>query len=178
MPAFQIQSQPQPGLFLLDCPCSSDDRGEFVKIFHCKFFEENGISFIPAEIFMSRSNAGVLRGMHFQDEEAAHDKLVYCLSGSALDVVVDIRPNSPYFNRPYAIELSPQNKRALFISKGFAHGFFSLEDNCCMIYQVSTVHSPSNDRGILWSSIDFEWPTQVPIISRRDSLHPPISDML
>ena len=178
MSNFEIKTQPQPGLYLLTCPYFVDQRGDFAKLFNSDSFARLPVPFTPAESYVTRSHSGVLRGMHFQVDEASHDKLVYCAVGRALDVVVDVRPQSPYFNRPYAVELSPQSELVLFIPKGYAHGFLALEDQCCMIYHVSTVYSPTHDRGVLWSSIDFKWPSQAPILSMRDAAHPPIFELL
>jgi dTDP-4-dehydrorhamnose 3,5-epimerase-like enzyme len=91
-----------------------------------------------------------------------------------LDVVVDVRPESPTFNRPYAVELSHASHQALMIGKGYAHGFLALDDDSSMLYATTTVHEPSLDSGVLWSSINFQWPIQSPILSARDQLHDPI----
>jgi dTDP-4-dehydrorhamnose 3,5-epimerase len=114
--------------------------------------------------------------MHFQVDEAAHEKLVYCVCGHVLDVVVDIRPDSPSFNKPAFVHLRADDSFALFVGKGYAHGFLSLKDDSLMIYQTSTVYNPALDKGVLWSSIDFDWPISSPILSARDLSHPSISD--
>lgn len=177
MAELQISSQPLPGIFLLDCSCHHDSRGDFTKLFHAEALLKQGISFTPAESFFTRSRAGVIRGMHFQVGEAAHDKLVFCTTGRFLDVVVDVRPDSPHFNRPFAVELTQSCPRALLISKGYAHGFLTLEQESSMLYFTTTVHCPTLDWGVLWSSIDFDWPVDHPILSDRDRHHPPIQSM-
>ena len=169
-----IRTQPLPGVFVLDCPHFPDHRGDFTKLFHAEALLAQGIAFTPAESFLTRSNAGVLRGMHFQVGEAAHDKLVTCIKGRVLDVVVDVCPDSPHFNQPFAIELTDTSNRALLIGKGYAHGFFTLDDDSWMFYFTSTVHCPSLDRGVLWSSIAFDWPSFHPTLSDRDAGHPRI----
>lgn len=174
MAEFQIIEQPLPGVVLLECPRYFDNRGEFTKLFHADGLQECGLQFIPVESFLTRSKVGVIRGMHFQVGEAAHDKLVCCPKGRVLDVVVDVRPESPHFNKPFAIELSDSNSIALLIGKGYAHGFLSLEYYSSMLYYTTTVHNPELDRGVLWSSIDFDWPIQQPLISERDASHPKI----
>jgi dTDP-4-dehydrorhamnose 3,5-epimerase len=174
MAEFQIRDQPLPGVFVLDYPQISDLRGDFSKFFHADALRGLGIAFSPAESFLTRSNAGVLRGMHFQMGEAAHDKIVVCIKGRVLDVVVDIRPDSPYFNQPFALELSQVNNAALLIGKGYAHGFFTLTDDSWLLYLTTTVHSPAMDRGVLWSSIAMDWPCQNPLLSDRDMCHPSI----
>ena len=169
-----IRSQPIPGVYVLDCPHFPDHRGDFTKLFHAEALLAQGIAFTPAESFLTRSNAGVLRGMHFQVGEAAHDKLVTCIKGRVLDVVVDVRPDSPHFNQPFSIELTDTGNTALLIGKGYAHGFFTLDDDSWMLYFASTVHCPSMDRGVLWSSIAFDWPIIGPKLSDRDAGHPRI----
>jgi dTDP-4-dehydrorhamnose 3,5-epimerase len=173
----RVNQELLPGVYLIDCPHHPDSRGYFSKLYHRSNFLTQGIDFTPAEIFVSTSNAGVLRGMHFQEAQAAHDKLVVCLKGCVLDVIVDVRVESPYFNKPASIELSEENNSALLISKGYAHGFYAYANQSTMLYATSTIHCPSLDRGILWSSIDFRWPNNNPILSERDSSHPPISGL-
>jgi len=169
-----ICEQPLPGVFVLDCPQSNDHRGDFVKVYHINALLSQGIVFSPAETFITRSRVGVLRGMHFQVGEAAHDKLVTCIKGRVLDVVVDVRSDSPNFNKPFSMELSANNNKALLISKGYAHGFYTLADDSWMLYSTTTIHCPAMDCGVLWSSIEFDWPTDNPSLSSRDALHPSI----
>jgi len=178
MSDLQIRHQPLPGVFVLDCPHFPDHRGDFTKLFHAQTLLAQGIAFTPAESFLTRSNAGVLRGMHFQVDEAAHDKLVTCIKGRVLDVVVDARPDSPHFNHPFAIELTGTSNTALLISKGYAHGFFTIEDDSWMLYSTSTVYCSSLDRGVLWSSIAFKWPSEQPVLSERDERHPSIQELV
>ena len=115
--------------------------------------------------------------MHYQAGASAHDKLVCCLKGRVLDVVVDIRPESPVFNQPVSIELSQHLNNVLFIPQGYGHGFLSLEDDSWILYSTSTVYDKDMDCGVLWSSIDFDWPVNDPILSHRDTLHPSIEDL-
>ena len=90
---------------------------------------------------------------------------------------MDVRKDSPYFNVPYAVELSERNNIAILIGKGYAHGFLSLSDDSWMLYSTSTVHCPPMDRGVLWSSIAYDWPIENPCISERDGLHPSILEI-
>jgi dTDP-4-dehydrorhamnose 3,5-epimerase len=169
-----VLDQPLPGLFVLDCPYFPDHRGDFTKLFHTDALRAQGIHFSPAESFLTRSKQGVLRGMHFQVGEAAHDKLVTCIKGHVLDVVVDVRPESPHFNKPYAVELTETSNTALLIAEGYAHGFLTLADDSWMLYSTTTVHCPTLDRGVRWSSIAFDWPIKHPLLSGRDGHHPSI----
>lgn len=177
MAELSIIDQPLPGIYLLSCPHFADTRGDFTKLFHSKALLSQGIDFTPAESFLTRSKGGVIRGMHFQVGEAAHDKLVCCPKGRVIDVVVDVRPGSPMFNKPLAVELSEGRNTALLIGKGYAHGFLAIDDDNWMLYYTSTVHCPALDRGVLWSSISFDWPVKEPILSERDSSHPTIQSL-
>ena len=173
-----IRDQPLPGLYVLECPHYPDSRGDFTKIFNSEALAEAGVTFSPAEVFLTKSDKDVIRGMHFQIGEAAHDKLVFCPKGRVLDVVVDVRPNSTYFNKPFVIELDETTPKALLVAKGYGHGFLALQSDSWMLYLTTSVHRPELDRGALWSSIDFTWPIDRPIISNRDRLHPRIQEIV
>lgn len=157
-----------PDLMLLRPQLFQDSRGIFVKTFHADLFRQLGIAFDPREEFYSISARGVLRGMHFQVPPAAHAKLVYCLGGRVLDVVLDLRRSSPVFGRSFSCELDAARRELLFIPAGFAHGFLSLDDNSLMVYKTNVVHTPACDTGIAWNSFGFEWPTASPVLSERD----------
>jgi dTDP-4-dehydrorhamnose 3,5-epimerase len=165
-----------PGLQLIRPRIFRDERGSFVKTFHADQFRELGLDFEPREEFFSTSAKNVLRGMHFQLPPVAHAKLVYCIAGSVLDVVLDLRKNSPTFGRSCAQELSAANREMFFIPVGFAHGFLALEDGATMVYQTSTVHSPSHDAGVRWDSFGFDWPAKFPVLSERDKKFPALRD--
>ena len=156
------------GLFVIDLFHAEDNRGGFVKTFHKESFEQLGLNTDFQESFYSVNNKGVIRGMHFQNPPYDHDKLVYCTQGKLDDVIVDIRKDSPTYGNFASIELSPDNYRAIYIPKGMAHGFESLEDNTVMTYLTSTMHQPSHDRGIKFDSFGKAWSNQNPIINERD----------
>ena len=160
------------GCFLIESPRFEDPRGCFIKTFHEDVFSNFGIKMKFAEEFFSFSKKNVIRGMHFQLPPSDHEKLVFCTSGSVLDVFLDLRKESETYGESLSIELSLKNARALFLPKGIAHGFMSMEDNSTMVYKTSTVHNPIKDAGILWNSFGFDWPVESPIISERDSKHP------
>ena len=175
---FTIFSEPLPDVFILNLKRFSDERGNFNKIFQQDLFASLGIKFSPKEYFYSTSKKNVLRGMHFQVGSFAHDKLVYCSQGIILDVIVDVRKESNYFNAPISIELSGEDSKAVFIGKGYAHGFLTKSNHSAMHYFTSTVHSPENDMGVLWSSINFDWQIKNPVISTRDGCHPDINEVV
>jgi dTDP-4-dehydrorhamnose 3,5-epimerase len=171
-PAFTTAVTGFAGLTLLQPRVFEDSRGFFVKTFHAEIFYQLGIPFEPREEYYSISSAGVLRGMHFQSPPAAHAKLVYCLGGRVLDVVLDMRRDMPTFGHAFSCMLDNVRREVLFIPKGFAHGFLALEDNSLMVYKTETIHAPASDAGIAWNSFGFEWPTNSPVLSERDSRFP------
>ncbi len=164
------------GLFILDLFHAEDNRGGFVKTFHKASFEEHGLNTHFEESFYSKNNAGVIRGMHFQTPPFDHDKLVYCTHGSLIDVILDIRSDSPTYGKYASIELTGSNNRALFISKGLAHGFESLEDETMMTYLTSTMHEPTHDQGIKYDSFGKVWDAAHPILNPRDLEWPTLDE--
>ena len=171
----QLKETDIPGLFIVNNPFFEDARGSFVKTFHTEAFITYGIDLTIRETYYSISNKDVVRGMHFQKPPFDHDKLVYACKGQVLDVVLDIRPSSPTFGKYFSIHLKGASD-GLFIPKGCAHGFVSLQDDSIMVYNVSTVYNPTADKGILWNSFGFEWPVTDPIMSARDQSFPSFKD--
>ena len=122
-------------------------------------FKELGIENIFVQDNISKSSKGVLRGLHFQKDEYAQTKLVYVLRGAVLDVTVDLRKNSETFGKYVAVELNEKNKKMLFIPKGFAHGFLTLEDDTEFVYKCDNFYNPKSEAGIMWNDKDLniEW---------------------
>jgi dTDP-4-dehydrorhamnose 3,5-epimerase len=145
-----------------------DERGGFVKTIHDEFFAENGLDYNFRESFYSISNKGVIRGMHFQNPPYQHNKLVYVLHGSIMDVVLDLRKSSPTYGKTFSRVLSAENREIIYIGAGFAHGFLSLEPNSIVEYHTSTSLAKAYEGGILWNSFDFDWAVENPVISDRD----------
>ena len=169
----KLIKQSLKGVSLLQCDYFEDNRGFLVKTF---FDEKNsGLKFTPSDEYFSISKKNVLRGLHFQIPPYDHDKVVSCVHGSVLDVLLDLR-SGPSFGNVMSIELSSDKKYILYIPKGIAHGFLSLENNSILHYKTSTIYSPSHDKGILWNSIDFDWPIEEPILSKRDLSHIVLSE--
>jgi dTDP-4-dehydrorhamnose 3,5-epimerase len=167
-PPFETLPTDFPGLLILRPRVFQDQRGLFVKTFRADEFHNLGISFTPREEFYSISAQNVLRGMHFQLPPAAHAKLVCCLSGCILDVVLDMRRTSPTFGKSFSCTLDAKTRELLFIPAGFAHGFLSLEDNSLMVYKTDHPHAPELDAGIAWNSFGFDWKVSAPVMSDRD----------
>ena len=156
------------GAYLIEKKILKDNRGEFQKSYQNSLFKQKEIKINIDEHFFSVSQKGVIRGMHFQLPPHAQSKLVYVLSGKIIDVVIDLRKNSKTFMQYLAIELSSDNRKALFIPEGFAHGFQSLSDNTIMIYSQSEEFNCESDCGISPLSFDMDWPIENYIISDKD----------
>lgn len=165
-----------PGVFEVDLFHMEDERGSFVKTFHKESFKEQGLESSFDESFYSINKKGVVRGMHFQLPPDDHAKLVYCTSGSLIDVILDIRKGSPTYGEYAEIKLSGSNFKAAYLPKGVAHGFAVMEDDTCMVYLTSTMHSPKNDAGIRWDSFGYEWPFKKVSNSERDKAFPGFQD--
>lgn len=158
-----------PDIKIIDNFWAEDTRGKFIKVFNDDEFRKNGIRFNMKETYYSYSGKNVIRGMHFQLPPYEHEKILHVLSGSVLDVIVDLRKDSPFFKKCIKIPLSARKPQAIYIPKGFAHGFLSKEDNTVMLYYVSSCYHKDADSGIKWDTIGIEWETENPIISSRDS---------
>lgn len=154
-------------LFIIENFYAEDNRGSFTKVFNSDIFEKSGIKFFPKEIYYSISHKEVIRGMHFQKPPYNHAKLVYVANGSILDVVLDIRKESPTYGKSFSVQLDV-NKNTIFIPSGFAHGFRSLENNTIVVYNQTSCYSKEHDNGILWNSFNFNWDLDSPIVSERD----------
>lgn len=173
---FKLKSSPIPGCFEVLPSVMNDARGSFVKVFHAERFRELGLATDFAEEYYSHSRKGVIRGMHFQTPPADHVKVVYCVQGEVFDVVLDLRVGSPTYGQTATFTLSASEGNYLYIPKGLAHGFCATSETATLVYKVSTVYSPENDSGVLWSSLDIDWPTDTPILSERDSRFSPFSE--
>ena len=166
------------GCFEIRPKLLEDNRGWFVKTYHHDNFREAGLETQWDEEYFSSSQKNVLRGVHFQTPPEDHFKLVTCLNGSVIDLIIDLRKASPTFRNCFSLHLSGQNKKMIYVPKGCGHAFLSLEDNSILFYKVSTMYKPENDKGILWNSIDYDWPISKPILSARDQSHPSLNNFI
>jgi dTDP-4-dehydrorhamnose 3,5-epimerase len=155
-----------------------DERGSFVKTMHSGEFDRFDLACDFKEEFFSVSKKNVLRGIHFQNPPADHEKLVYCIAGGIIDVIVDLRISSLTYGKYIMVNVNPVQSNIIYIPKGCGHGFLSLEDNSIVIYKTTTVHSPEHDTGIHWNSIGIPWPIKDPIVSERDNTHISLSDFV
>ncbi|HVM89443.1 MAG TPA: dTDP-4-dehydrorhamnose 3,5-epimerase [Puia sp.] len=148
-----------PGLFIFEPAVFKDERGYFFESYNQKLFQSNGLQMSFVQDNQSHSSYGVLRGLHYQLNPYAQTKLVRVLKGKILDVVVDIRKGSPAFGKTYSIELSDENKRQLFVPKGFAHGFVVLSETADVMYKCDEFYNKTSEGGIIYNdhSLKIDW---------------------
>ena len=156
------------GLKVLELPKFSDERGFFMERFNLNRFESLGLNTKILQVNHSFSTKGVLRGLHFQTNPW-QAKVVGCIGGSVVDVVVDIRPKSPTFGKHFAIELDCPEKM-LYIPHGFAHGFEVISDSAHLLYFTDSHFNKESDNGIHYASCGINWQTKNPLISEKDAL--------
>jgi dTDP-4-dehydrorhamnose 3,5-epimerase len=166
-----------PGAWVIDVEPAADERGMFARTFDAALFEERGLSPAVAQCSTSfNARAGTLRGLHYQADSHGECKLVRCTAGAVYDVLVDLRPGSPGHLRWEAFELSSENRRALYIPRGVAHGFQSLVDGSELLYMMDRRFVPSAARGVRWDDagfgIDWPEPPRARIMSERDRTFP------
>lgn len=157
--------------FEIELDKKGDERGFFARLFCSREWQATGLDSSIAQINNSLSTeAGTLRGLHYQLSPAAETKIVRCIQGSLWDVCLDLRKESPTYLQWYATLLSAQNRKMLYIPKGCAHGFITLEPNTEILYLVSAFYSPEHERAVRWDdpSFNIKWPIHPKIISERD----------
>lgn len=178
----QFIPQSIPEIILIEPKVHGDSRGYFVETFQQHAFEKAvGYTVNFCQDNESKSSKGVLRGLHFQRAPFAQSKLVRVIEGEVLDVAVDIRRGSPTFGQHVAVRLSGENKRQLFIPRGFAHGFVVLSDTAIFAYKVDNYYSPECDGGIAFDDpalgIDWLLPHNELQLSAKDQKQPLLSEL-
>ena len=169
------------GAWIIDSQVYGDERGFFREWFQSEVFEnETGLKFAPVQANLSRSAKGVVRGIHFSRAHAGQSKLVTCANGRVLDVVVDIRPDSPTFKSWEAIELDPSSGRSVFIGHGLGHAFLALEDESVVTYLLSSPYSPTEEFEVnpFDEEIGIKWPASNLSLSKKDAAAPTLSAFL
>lgn len=167
------------GAFTIDLDRVEDERGFFARSWCVKEFEANGLDTRLVQCNVSFNKVrGTLRGMHYQVAPAAEVKVVRCTRGAVHDVIADLRPDSPTYKQAFSVLLSAENRRMLYIPKGFAHGFLTLTDDAEVFYQMSEYYAPECARGFRWDDATFaiSWPDQVRIISSKDRNYSDFAD--
>ena len=166
---------PLAGAYTIEMDRLEDERGFFARSYGAEEFAARGLAAaMPQSSVSFNARRGTLRGLHYQAEPHAEDKLVRCTAGAVFDVIVDVRPASPTYRRWFAAELSAANRRSLFVPPGLAHGFISLIEHTEVYYMISVAHSPELSRGFRWNDPAFaiEWPMPPTVISARDASYP------
>ena len=156
-----FRETPIPGVFVLEPERSEDERGFFARTWCAEEFAAHGLDTRVAQCSISfNSRAGTLRGMHYQAAPHEETKVVRCTAGAIYDVALDLRPDSPTFRAWTAVELSAENRAALYLPQGIAHGFQTLQDASEVLYMISVSHAPKSACGVRWDDPAFgiEWP--------------------
>lgn len=177
----RIAPTPLAGVHLVEPEPVPDTRGFFARLVCADSFAAHGMvaEFPQCSVSWNRV-AATLRGLHWQAAPHAEAKLVRCTRGAVFDVAVDLRPNSPSYRRWVARELSAENRLALYIPAGCAHGFLTLVDDTELFYQISAPHVPDAARGLRWNDpeIGIDWPMKPAVMSERDAALPDWADAM
>ena len=163
------------GVYIIELDRIEDNRGFFARSWCKKEFEKHGLNSIIAQCSLSHnSKKGTVRGMHFQIKPYGEIKLVTCCKGSIFDVIIDLRETSRTYGEWISVNLTEKNNKTLYIPKGFAHGFQTLENATNVYYQISEYYHPDSSMGIRWNDTFFgiDWPLDCSVISKKDSFYP------
>ncbi len=165
---------PLRGAFVIDLEKQGDERGFFARAFCEREFSAHGLvtRFVQANDSLT-AQRGTLRGMHYQLAPKAETKLVRCIRGALHDVILDLRSGSPTFGKSFGAELTAENRRMMYVPKGFAHGFLTLTHDSEAFYLVDEFFSPEHERGVRWNDprFDIRWPFAPTTISDKDRGH-------
>ncbi|HZQ91925.1 MAG TPA: dTDP-4-dehydrorhamnose 3,5-epimerase [Terriglobales bacterium] len=167
------------GAFTIDIEKREDNRGFFARAFCQNEFAQHGLKPVIAQGNVAfNAKKGTLRGMHFQFPPSAETKLVRCTRGAILDIIVDLRPESPTYLQHIEVELSEDNYRALYVPERFAHGYQALRDNTETSYQVGEFYTPGSEGGLLYNDprLGLKWPLPISVISDKDKMWKPLAE--
>jgi dTDP-4-dehydrorhamnose 3,5-epimerase len=165
-----------PGCSIIKIHQMTDARGRFTKTFNHELFQESGLATNFVEEYVTVSRSDVIRGLHFQRPPKDHTKLVCCLHGKIMDVVVDLRIGSPAYGQHEIFHLEGESGWLVYIPPGLAHGFCVLSSTAIVLYNVTSLYSESCDAGIRWDSAGISWPLTHPVLSERDQRFEALSD--
>ena len=171
----KLQQSPLAGAYTIEMDRLEDERGFFARSYSAEEFAARGLpAAMPQSSVSFNARRGTLRGLHYQAEPHAEDKLVRCTAGAIYDVIVDLRPGSPTARRWFGVELSAANHRSLFVPKGMAHGFLTLREDTEVLYMISVPYAAGFERGVRWNdpAIGISWPTAPSLVSARDAAYP------
>lgn len=169
------------GAFIIDLEQKTDHRGFFARTFCAQEFTNHGLKPTVAQCNLSFNHKkGTLRGMHYQILPAAETKLIRCTQGAIYDVIIDMRPESPTYLSHIGVELTAENRRALYVPEMFAHGYQALTDGAEVVYQVGEFYTPGYERGLRYDDplLEISWPLSVTEMSTKDSNWPLLESIL
>jgi dTDP-4-dehydrorhamnose 3,5-epimerase len=168
------------GAFIIDIDRKVDERGFFARAF-CQYeFRDHGLKPVIAQANLAHNaKKGTVRGMHFQYPPAAESKLVRCTRGAIVDIIVDLRPESPTYLQHISVELNEDNMTALYVPERFAHGYQALRDDTDTSYQVGEFYTPNTEGGLRHDDpqLELEWPLPVTVISAKDQAFLPLREI-
>lgn len=177
----EIKERKIKGVFEISLKPQKDNRGFFMRTFDDTIFKKNGIERKWVQENHSRSEEkGIIRGLHFQLPPFTETKMVRCIKGAVLDVFVDLRKGSETFGYWDSIKLTEENKKIIFIPRGFAHGFCTLTEISEVLYKVDNFYNSSSESGLLWNDtyLNINWPVEKPILSDKDSNNQSFNEFL
>ncbi len=163
-----------PGVWVIELEKRQDDRGYFARAWCANEFADHGLpQFVQSNMSLCR-HKGTIRGLHYQLAPHGEAKYMRCIRGAIFDVSLDVRPDSPTYKQWFAIELTADNRTAVFIPEGLAHAYQALTDDAEVIYSASCAYTPGAERGIRWNdpAFDIEWPIREAIVSEKDAKWP------
>ena len=171
----KFENCPLAGAYTIEMLRIEDERGFFARAYSADEFAARGLPSAMPECSISfNARRGTLRGLHHQADPHAEEKLVRCTAGAIFDVIVDLREGSATLRHWFGVELTAANHRALFVPKGFAHGFITLRENTEVFYMISVRHAAGSERGVRWDdpALAIRWPLQPKVVSGRDAAYP------
>lgn len=174
----KFMETPLKGAFIIEIEPRGDERGFFARAFCQRELTAAGLNPEIVQINNSFSrHAGTLRGIHYQLAPKAEDKIVRCIRGALYDAIVDLRPDSPTFLQHYGVELTAENRRALYVPKGFGHAFLTLVDDTETLYMVTEYYAPDRERGLRFNDpkLGIPWPIPPTVVSDKDCAWPEYS---
>jgi len=175
----KFEATPLPDAYVIAQEPFVDDRGFFARAYCADEFAQQGIDVSFVQMNMSGNNhRGTLRGLHYQSAEAPEAKLLRCIRGSVYDVMVDMRPDSPTYLRHFGVELTDENRLAVYVPPLFAHAYLALSDGAQVLYQVSAPYTPGTERGVRYDdpALSIAWPIDVTDLSDKDKAWPTLEE--
>jgi len=181
MQRFNFNKTKIDGVYIIEPKVFGDERGYFIEVYNKEQFSEAGLNMTFVQDNESKSNKGVLRGLHFQKKHS-QGKLVRVTKGEVFDVAVDLRSGSSTYRQWEGVILSEENKKQFYIPKGFAHGFLVISDEAVFNYKCTDFYAPEYDGGVMWNDTDIniKWPLgriENVILSEKDKVHPNLKDL-